>query len=83
MRVLLVVLIGAIGAATVLPDDAMARTRGARAKASKQQTRFQPRHASVGPNGLCQRDTGTPISRLDFRRRCDLAEFWERTQHQD
>ncbi len=34
--------------------------------------------ASVGSDGLCQRDTGTPISSLDFRNACDVEEFWRR-----
>lgn len=36
------------------------------------------RPASVGPNGVCQRDTGTPTSELNFRNRCDTQEFWAR-----
>jgi hypothetical protein len=36
------------------------------------------RAASVGSNGLCQRDTGTPTSQLDIRNRCDAEEFWQR-----
>lgn len=38
------------------------------------------RPASVGPNGLCQRDTGTPTSQLNFRNRCDTEEFWRRME---
>ena len=36
------------------------------------------RPQSVGPNGLCQRDTGTPTEKLNFRNRCDVEEFWNR-----
>lgn len=36
------------------------------------------RPQSVGPNGLCQRDTGTPTGQLNFRNRCDVEEFWNR-----
>lgn len=36
------------------------------------------RPASVGPNGLCQRDTGTPTGQLNFRNQCDTEEFWNR-----
>ncbi|MGE0629485.1 MAG: hypothetical protein AB7O43_16870 [Hyphomicrobiaceae bacterium] len=42
------------------------------------------RHArrpySIGPNGLCQRDTGTPTSQLNFRVKCDVEEFWRRME---
>lgn len=41
--------------------------------------RVARRPASVGPNGLCQRDTGTPESQLDFRNKCDVEEYWART----
>lgn len=40
-------------------------------------TRARPR-ASIGQEGLCQRDTGTPLSSLDFRNSCDVEEFWRR-----
>ena len=41
---------------------------------------FYGRPASVAANGLCQRDTGTPTSQLNFRNRCDTEEFWNRIQ---
>ena len=61
------------------PDDAEARNRGYRAKGAGHGTvGYYRRPASVGPNGLCQRDTGTPTGDLNFRNRCDVEEFWNR-----
>ena len=36
------------------------------------------RSNSVASNGLCQRDTGTHNSNLNFRNKCDVEEFWAR-----
>ena len=44
------------------------------------QRRSYRRPYSVGPNGLCQRDTGTPTSELNFRVGCDVEEFWRRQE---
>lgn len=60
------------------PSDAEARSRGYKKSAPKKYYRVYQRPASVGPNGLCQRDTGTPTSELNFRNRCDTEEFWRR-----
>ena len=80
MRVVAWTLAAVLGLAWAIPDDAAAAEgRGARVKRVKQVTRAQARPASVGPNGLCQRDTGTPTSQLDFRNPCDTEEFWRRT----
>ncbi len=46
--------------------------------AAKRPSRRRP--YSVGYNGLCQRDTGTPTSQLDFRVGCDVEEFWRRQE---
>lgn len=64
----------------IAPDEADAsRKRGARAKATKSQpVRLAQRSASIGANGLCQRDTGTPNDKLDFRNQCDVEEYWNR-----
>ncbi|MGE0626604.1 MAG: hypothetical protein AB7O43_02175 [Hyphomicrobiaceae bacterium] len=35
---------------------------------------------SISDNGLCQRDTGTATSDLNFRNRCDVEEFWKRME---
>lgn len=91
MRVLLAVSISAFAIASLAPTSADAQSRGARkAKAEKQLRakrsasrgvrgfRVAHRAASVGANGLCQRDTGTPESQLDFRNPCDAEEFWRR-----
>lgn len=80
MRVFLSVLSGVLALAFVVPDDASAQSRGARAKAKKNAVvaRAERRPPSVGPNGLCQRDTGTPDDKLNFRNKCDTEEFWRR-----
>jgi hypothetical protein len=69
-------------------STADAQSRGARAKkaetvrkaagTTRSVQRTQVRAASVGTNGLCQRDTGTPTAQLNFRNRCDTEEFWAR-----
>lgn len=41
---------------------------------------YRSRSNTVAPNGLCQRDTGTPTSQLNFRNRCDTEEFWKRQE---
>lgn len=83
MRVAISVLAAAAALVWLTPDEASAQSRGYRAKLNKPHTvtsyRYYRRPASVGPNGLCQRDTGTPTGQLNFRNRCDVEEFWNRT----
>jgi hypothetical protein len=56
-------------------------SRPSKAKiASRHKPRAYRRPSTVGPNGLCQRDTGKPDSELDFRNICDTEEFWARIQ---
>ena len=75
----IVALVGAAFAATiVLPDNADAAQRGYRNGKARYHKVVTRRPASVGPNGLCQRDTGTPTGQLNFRNRCDTEEFWNR-----
>lgn len=69
-----------------LEVEAASKSRSVRAKAVKsakagpvRSVRVAQRPASVDANGLCQRDTGTPTSALNFRNRCDVEEFWRRT----
>ena len=80
MRLLLSITAAAFALSALPVDDATAaQSRGARAKKAKlQQVRVERRAASVGANGLCQRDTGTPTSDLNFRNKCDTEEFWRR-----
>ena len=78
MRLILSALAALLALAWVAPDDAAAQSRGARAKKGRTQAVVARRPASVGPNGLCQRDTGTPTSQLNFRNQCDTEEFWRR-----
>ena len=77
MKLLLTLLGAVVALAFVMPDDAEAAKRGYRTKKVKSGTYYR-RPASVGENGLCQRDTGTPTSQLNFRNRCDTEEFWRR-----
>src|SRR5262245_42869581 len=70
--------------------SAEGRTRYRKAKTQHQRVymhrSYYPRDtafaqsSTVGPNGLCQRDTGKPDSELNFRNRCDTEEFWARIQ---
>ena len=82
MKKLVLALSSVLALALLAPDDADARTRGYRKKAVKSpyaaRYRYYGRPASVGPNGLCQRDTGTPTGQLNFRNKCDTEEFWNR-----
>lgn len=80
----------ALALVMLAPDDAAARdggTRAAQAQVAKKKVakpsvrgaaRGETRAASLGANGLCQRDTGTPTSQLNMRNRCDMEEFWQR-----
>ena len=80
MRLLLAITAAAFAVVGMPHDDAAAQSRGARPKKAKlQQVRVERRTSSVGANGLCQRDTGTPTSALNFRNKCDTEEFWRRT----
>lgn len=78
MKLMLFALATALSLAWVAPGDATAQTREVRAKKQQKQDRTVRRPASVGANGLCQRDTGTPTSQLDMRKPCDAEEFWNR-----
>ena len=64
----------------LVPADAAAQSRSDRTKKAKQQTseRLARRTVARTNGGLCQRDTGKSTSSLDFRNRCDMAEFWTR-----
>lgn len=70
--------------ATVVPEAAEAANRSRVAKVKVKSAkgvaayRGARRPASVGQNGLCQRDTGTPDSQLNFRNACDVEEYWNR-----
>lgn len=78
MKVLASVLAALAAIAWLMPQEAEARSRGYRAKPGKAYYRVYRRPASIGSNGLCQRDTGTPTSQLNFRNKCDTEEFWNR-----
>jgi hypothetical protein len=91
LRTLIVAHVIAVPLVMMTAGDADAQQRGARAKAKdtvrqaptrragvSARTQVRARPASVGSNGLCQRDTGTPTSQLNFRNRCDTEEFWAR-----
>lgn len=76
-----VVAVFAVAMVAPAPADAAVRARVAKAKSAKANTyhRVARRPASVAANGLCQRDTGTPDSQLDFKNPCDVQEYWART----
>lgn len=78
MKPVIAFLACALSLVWLAPDDASAQSRGYRKKNAKKHYRVYQRPASVGLNGLCQRDTGTPTSDLNFRNRCDTEEFWNR-----
>jgi hypothetical protein len=77
-----VALSAVVAVSLAAPEPADAQQRGARAKKERKVMRDAPRPHSVGANGLCQRDTGTPNDKLDFRNRCDVEEFWSRINGQ-
>jgi hypothetical protein len=83
MKIVMSMVAAAAAIVWLAPADASAQSGGYRAKLEKRHAvphhRHSGRPASVGPNGLCQRDTGTPTGQLDFRNRCDVEEFWNRT----
>ena len=58
--------------------EAQSRSRTYRTAEGKKQYRYYGRRASVSHTGLCQRDTGTSTSNLNFRNRCDTEEYWNR-----
>jgi hypothetical protein len=79
MKIALTAIAAAIAVVAVAPPEASAKTRANRTQVTKKYAPSHQRAASVQANGLCQRDTGTPNSQLDFRNRCDMEEFWART----
>ena len=82
MKILVTALAFALSMIWLAPADAEARSRGYGKKKAKVYSGHgtQRRPASVGPNGLCQRDTGTPTGQLNFRNICDTEEFWRRQE---
>lgn len=59
--------------------DAFAASKSRKRQQTYDSRQYESRRSSTtASNGLCQRDTGTPNSQLNFRNRCDTLEFWER-----
>ncbi len=84
MRMMLAALAAFLAMIWVMPEEASAQRRGYRKAGARTVVYYRParsyrRPASIGSNGLCQRDTGTPTSQLNFRNRCDTEEFVNRT----
>ena len=82
MKIAICVLAAALALTWLAPGEAEAHSTGYRHQHDKRlayRGEFHRRPASVASNGLCQRDTGTPTSQLNFRNRCDTEEFWNRT----
>lgn len=59
------------------PPPAEAQERGMRTKKERKVARHAARPAGNN-GGICLRDSGKPDDKLDFRRRCDVEEFWNR-----
>ena len=78
MKFLLALVAVGFAAAVIVPHSADAAQRGYRKGKVKHVKVVYRRPASIAANGLCQRDTGTPTSQLNFRNRCDTEEFWNR-----
>lgn len=41
-------------------------------------SRVTGRSTTVGPGGVCTRDTGRPLESLNLNHECDRQEFWAR-----
>ena len=86
MRLLIAATVSVFALACGAPTTADAQVRGARASSVESQSRAKrvravrvaQRAPAVGPNGLCQRDTGIPFDKLNLRNRCEAEEFWTR-----
>jgi hypothetical protein len=83
VKMIMFMMAALLALAWAMPAPVEARERGYKSKYAKSHAyrsyyRGYRRPASVGPNGLCQRDTGTPTGSLNFRNRCDTEEFWNR-----
>jgi hypothetical protein len=81
---MLIAAITTAGLVAAVGPAAEARTKKQYRQADRgyahQYNSYRRRPASVGQNGLCQRDTGTPTSRLNLKNECDTQEFWQRQQ---
>ncbi len=84
MQTIMTLLVASLALAwlTPTPTPALAKKRTDRRQPAATDTYGRThnarRPASVAANGLCQRDTGTPTSDLNFRNKCDTEEFWNR-----
>lgn len=82
IKVFVAACVATLALATVAPEpaDAASKSRVTKSKSSRNVATYHAarRPASVGANGLCQRDTGTPDSQLNFRNKCDVEEYWNR-----
>ena len=77
-----VLVLGLLAPASAFAGDKKNRTYNT-SRYTEAQVQYEPRRpASVAQNGLCQRDTGTPNSSLNFRNECDMREFWARMNRQ-
>lgn len=79
MRRLCVAIAGLLALGWAVEAAAAGRAK-ARSTRSAESTRSDSttRSNTVAPSGLCQRDTGTHNSKLDFGNKCDIQEFWAR-----
>ena len=77
MKLILAAIAAAVTISCLVPAEASAKSRNTR-KSQIEYRGVYDRTNSVQPNGLCQRDTGTPTSQLNFRNKCETEEYWAR-----
>ena len=67
MRLLTSLLMLGLAVAVATPTEAKERRR----KSSDYERAYEERSTTVDRRGLCQRDTGRPVERLNLNHRCD------------
>ena len=75
MKLILAAIAATVSISCLVPIEASAKSRTTR---KVEYRGVYDRTNSVQPNGLCQRDTGTPTSQLNFRNKCETEEYWAR-----
>ena len=80
MKLLTVLLSSSIALAWCTEAIAADQTKRYPRANSKVVKQSPTRSTTTDANGLCIRDTGKPLSELNFRDRCDYEEFWVRQE---
>lgn len=78
MKWILAIAAAVVAFTAIAPAEAADQGRAYRAATTQKHYRYYTRPASVQANGLCQRDTGTSSSQLNFRNKCDTEEYFAR-----